>query len=211
MTDIKLQKLQKIIPNVSHETYKKLLSYEEILKKWQKKINLVSNNTLSDAWDRHFIDSIQVYSLLPKENSKLVDFGSGAGFPGLVLALLSTENNDGIRVTLVESDLRKTLFLKEVARQLSIDVEIVNKRIESNEHCLYNVITARALASLDLLFEYAYPFTGNNTKLVFLKGQNYKEEIKKAKENWSFELEEQQSITNSESVILKITNLEKGK
>ncbi len=84
MTDIQYKNLQKILPNVSHETFEKLVSYEEILNKWQKKINLVSNNTLKDAWNRHFVDSIQMYKHLPQNTRKLADFGSGAGFPGLV-------------------------------------------------------------------------------------------------------------------------------
>lgn len=207
MTDIRYKKLQKILPDVSHETFQKLVSYEETLKKWQKKINLVSNNTIDTTWERHFVDSIQMYNLIPQGTTNLADFGSGAGFPGLVLALLSTENNNVFDVTLIESDLRKTLFLKEVARINSINVEIVNKRIEKTEYCLYDVVTARALASLDLLFKYSAPFLKENSKLIFLKGQSYKEEIAEAKKNWVFDCEEQKSITNPESVILTITNL----
>ncbi len=109
----------------------------------------------------------------------------------------------------MESDLRKTLFLKEVKRHLSINVNIVNKRIENTEHCLYDVITARALASLDLLFKYSSSFTKKETKLIFLKGASYKEEIEKAQQNWNFDFETEQSLTNKESVILIISNLVK--
>lgn len=159
--------------NVSRETLDKLREYHDLLLKWQKKINLISPNTISEAWKRHFVDSMQVFEHLPSSKGHLVDLGSGAGFPGLVLAVMGFE-----KVTLIESDRRKCIFLKQVIRDLGLDnVTVINERLENVSDIKADIITARALASLDQLLKWATPFLKTETVLIFPKGRRYQEEI----------------------------------
>jgi 16S rRNA (guanine527-N7)-methyltransferase len=196
--------------NVSRETFDKLSRYAECLIKWQKAINLVSKSTLDDLWARHFLDSAQLYDYIMdamskdgklKEDSAIVDLGSGAGFPGLVLAIMGVEN-----VHLVESDQRKCLFLKEVARLCGVSVQIHSQRIEDCHIENIGIITARALGSLEQLLGYGAKLTKENTEndvqYFFLKGARVKEEITQAQKNWLFKTKEIQSKTDDDARIL---------
>lgn len=156
----------------------KLIVYLELLEKWQNAVNLVSKSTLSDAWNRHIMDSAQLFPLLPKDAVTLVDMGSGAGFPGLILAVLMQDKKEiKPKITLVESDTKKCLFLKEAARQLGVSVCILNQRLEKCEIQPSDVITARALAPLNVLLEWAKPFLTPTSTCLFLKGEGVEKEI----------------------------------
>lgn len=192
--------------NVSRETICYLHVYEALLEKWQKKINLVSSSTLSHLWERHFEDSLQLLPYLPKVKSTLIDLGSGAGFPGLVLAICKKET---LEVTLVESDLRKCLFLENVSRETFSYPKILRSRIESLTGLKADVITARALASLPHLLEYAYPLMKTTSFCLFLKGKEVEKEIEMAKKKWEFCLEMFPSLTDSEGRLLKISHLKR--
>ena len=167
--------------SVSHETLRKLSAYEELLKKWQAKINLVSPATLNDTWQRHFFDSAQLLAYI-QPNQRIVDFGSGAGFPAMVLAVMGIEN-----VTMIESDQRKVAFLQEVARVTETKVTILNQRIESVTPFEVNVITARAFAPLDKLLSYTAPWGRDGVTGLFLKGANLKDELTAAGSMWHIE------------------------
>ena len=191
--------------NVSRETFDKLSLYVDLLKKWQQKINLVSPKTIEDVWSRHILDSVQMYPYVTETHEKdilLADFGSGAGFPGLVLSALGFQD-----VHLVESDQRKTVFLREVARQCDLPVTVHNKRIE--DAGLHNIscITARALSSLDQLFTYAAPVLNDGGECYFLKGVSVDQEIEDAQKNWDFNFEKRASLTDEDACILRITEL----
>lgn len=193
--------------NVSRETLDRLKVYQGLLEQWQKKLNLVSNSTVSVAWERHFLDSYQLLSQLPLNPISLIDLGSGAGFPGLVLAILRPED---LRVTLVESDFKKCIFLENVSRETKTKVTILQSRIESLENSLhFDVVTARALAPLPLLLTYAFPLMKENSMGIFLKGKDVEKEIEAAQKNWRFDLEIYPSLTDSKASILKIENLKK--
>jgi len=188
--------------NVSRETFEKLEIYAAHLVKWQKAINLVSKKTLDDLWSRHFLDSAQLYEQVNRilsKDSSLVDLGSGAGFPALVLAIMGVKN-----IHLIESDRRKCLFLKEVARLCDVSVTVHDKRIEECQIENIGLITARALSSLDQLFVYGEKLTEgqNNVPYLFLKGAQAAEEVKQAKENWAFNCEETPSQTDENARIL---------
>lgn len=163
---------------VSHETIINLTSYAELLTKWQSKINLVSNSTLDDIWLRHIYDSAQLLQFI-KPTDSVVDFGSGAGFPAMVLAVMGAKN-----VTAIESDQRKIVFLNEVARITKTKINLINKRIEDVEVFPVDVISARAFASLTDILQYAQPWWEDTTKGVFLKGSNVKEELTAASAKW---------------------------
>lgn len=197
--------------NVSRETYDKLKAYEASLHEWQKKFNLVSNSTLENAWERHFLDSVQLFSLLPQNAKVLYDFGSGAGFPGMVLAIMANEKTPYLKVNLVESTGKKTLYLNEVKKLTSTKVTIINKRIEHLRPQIADVITSRALSSLKELLGYSLPFCGPHTVCIFPKGKKYAEEIAEAKAQWNFDCKLVKSEQSDEGMILVITHLSKKK
>lgn len=185
----------------------KLKIYDDLLHKWQKKINLVGPQTLDDSVRRHFEDSLQLFPYLDGIIT-IADLGTGAGFPGLVLAIENTRFD----VTLIESDQKKCSFLRTVSRETTVKVNILNERIEKLDiNQKYDLVTARALADLNLLFSYAESFLIQNSaiKYIFLKGRNYQQELDDLKKNWSFDCEVKPSKIDPEGVILIFANIEK--
>ena len=166
--------------NVSRETFSRMKTYVDLLLTWNKRINLVSKSTEPEVWRRHILDSAQLYPLIPRDCSSLLDFGSGAGFPGLVLAIMGVK---GVR--LMESDARKCAFLREAARITQTEVQVLNQRIESITPMVTDVITARALAPLADLLSLAKPFIGPKTQCLFLKGQHIDAELTHAHKGWT--------------------------
>ena len=189
------------IQNVSRETFSKLELYHALLLKWQKACNLVSNNTIPDAWNRHFVDSFQLAAHI-ENNLSVLDIGSGAGFPGLVLSI-----SGFTPVTLVESDSKKVEFMKNVSRETFCKPEIIHDRIQNVKDRTFDVITSRALSSLNNLLDWSYSFMNHQTSYcLFPKGENWFNEIEEAKKFWNFEYEKFPSLTNTNSCILKIKN-----
>jgi 16S rRNA (guanine527-N7)-methyltransferase len=192
-------------PDVSRETAERLTLYAALLRKWQAAINLVSPATLAAAEERHFQDSMQLYPLLPKSPIRLVDLGSGAGFPGLVLAIMGAPD-----VHLVESDGRKCAFLREVARATETPVTIHARRIEEIPGLGAAVVTARALAPLSALLEMAVPHLAAGGTALFLKGQQANNEIENAyAAGWAFALEKFPSATEPAAAILRLSDIER--
>ncbi len=215
--------------DVSRETIARLGIYERLLRQWQKAVNLVAPGTLDDVWHRHFADSAQLLALAPSART-WVDLGSGAGFPGLVVAILaadpasptarSAHAGEGTRrarprFTLIESHARKCAFLHEVVRQTGLSsgvaVEILSIRIEeAATHANVerpDVVSARALAPLDKLIALAAPLFAPHTVGLFLKGREVAAELEAARRAWSFELELVQSCTDREGRIVVIRDL----
>lgn len=195
--------------DVSRETLERLEIYLALLKKWNSAINLVSKSTLDQAWQRHFVDSAQVFSLVPEHIRHWADFGSGGGFPGLVCATLARELSSKIRFTLVESDQRKATFLRTVARELDLDVEVLSQRIEQVMPLEADLISARALASLPKLLEFTERHLLPGGHAIFMKGMSFREEISESLESWRFSHEEYPSVTDPESVILLIGDIDR--
>ena len=196
---------------VSHETMLLLKKYQSLLNEWQEKFNLVSRSSLEDAWNRHFVDSVQLYKYIPQDAKNMIDFGSGAGFPGMVLAIVGREKTPYLKVFLVESIKKKTMYLNEVAKSTGVDVEIINDRIENIKKQKFDVITSRAMTSLVDLLKYSYPFCKKNTVCIFPKGQNYAVELKEAQKKWNFSFIIETSETSEDGRILIITNISKKK
>jgi 16S rRNA (guanine527-N7)-methyltransferase len=192
--------------NVSRETLGQLLIYVGLLEQWQPRINLVAGATLPDVWHRHVADSAQLLALAPDARTWL-DLGSGAGFPGLVIAILA-HGKSGPRVTLVESDRRKSAFLAEVARRTGISVEIHTARIEqiATQRMLevVDVVSARALAPLVRLIPMSLPFFGDETVGLFPKGRDAESEVAQARANWAFDVEMTPSLTDAAARIVAI-------
>ena len=192
--------------NVSRETFSALETYAALLRKWQAKINLVAKDSLQELWRRHFLDSAQLLPLLPPGNDPITDLGSGAGCPGLVLAIMT-----GREVHLIDSDQRKGAFLLEAARQTGVldRVKVHSTRIETAKAWGAPIITARALASLDQLLAWAEPYLMPETVCLFLKGAKVEDELTAAGRSWTMDVERHQSLTDSSGVILKLHNIKR--
>ncbi|MGB1548687.1 MAG: 16S rRNA (guanine(527)-N(7))-methyltransferase RsmG, partial [Alphaproteobacteria bacterium] len=162
------------------------------------------NRSLADPWRRHFLDSAQLFPLLPKDTRSLVDLGSGAGFPGLVLGVLGVPE-----VHLVESDGRKCAFLREVARETGVSATIHIGRIEDLSPWPADVVTARALAPLDSLLSLALPFLDLGAAGLFLKGKSVFEELTEAKKSWKMAIKQFPSQSDPDGVILRLGNVQR--
>ena len=174
--------------DVSCETINRLEIYVDILLKWNKKINLISKNTIPNIWTRHILDSAQLMKFLENKTERIIDIGSGAGLPGIVLSIMGAE-----AIVLVESDERKVSFLREVSRILGLGVEVINDRVE-NISIEANVILARGFSALDKIFDITSHIHYN--RMLLLKGQNAEFEIDNAYKEWEFSYIKHKSITN---------------
>ena len=200
-----LNALEKVY-DINKERKKLLESYVRMIKKSQESLNLIGRSTISNIWERHIIDSIQILNHLPKEkkNSFLLDVGTGAGLPGIVLAIMGRHD-----VILCEKSPKKSNFLKKVQKELSLNYIIHNRRIEDIIIKNVSIIVSRAYASISKLILSNFHLISKETILVIHKGKKYMEEIKDAKKNFFFSYKKFKSITSNESVILKIENIEK--
>lgn len=195
---------------VSRETIERLEIYERLLRKWNPAINLVSRSTLDQLWDRHFADSAQIFDLHKGESGLWADLGAGGGFPGLVIAILAAEQGRDLTVALVESDQRKAAFLSTVAREAGVDVRVMPQRIEALPGLGADTLSARALAPLTKLLEYAEQHLRPGGRGVFLKGATHAAEVSQALEKWRFSYEIINSKTDASAVILSIGEIERA-
>jgi 16S rRNA (guanine527-N7)-methyltransferase len=187
---------------VSRETLERLTVFLDLLRRWQPAINLVASATLTDPWRRHVLDSAQLAAHVPAGAADLVDLGSGAGFPGMVLALL------GVRgVHLIEGDRRKAQFLHEVARVTGAPAKIHAVRIEQMQGWPAAVITARALAPLPRLLELADRFLVADSVALFLKGKSVERELTDARANWHMVSETFPSLSEPTGTVLKLRGI----
>lgn len=192
--------------NVSRETYDDLQSYVALVKKWNPRINLVSKRSLDELWDRHVVDSAQL-AVQAKTIGNWLDMGSGGGFPGLVIAIISKELAPLRHVTLIESDKRKAAFLKTAARETGTPCTVLSARVEEAKSLNTPILSARALASLDKLLEYTQRHLSTDGMALFPKGQNWQNEVEKANQLWSFSCESVPSWTEPKAAILKIRDI----
>ncbi len=196
--------------NVSCETLEKLVIYFELLCLWQKKMNLVSNNSLQDAEIRHFLDSAQLYVFCKNLNGNLVDFGSGAGFPGAVLSILGAS-----KTILIESNKKKCNFLTTLKKETNSNFNIINSRIENLEFLDPSLIVSRALTSTKnlLMISINHMLKSKKIKskdeavrnipnLLFLKGKSFQNELNDIPKNLNIKFKEFRSITSAESRVL---------
>jgi 16S rRNA (guanine527-N7)-methyltransferase len=197
------------LAGVSRETLARLKTYAGILEDWNARHNLVSRASLTDVWRRHFWDSAQLATFVPDTARSLVDLGSGAGFPGLVLAELLRERQ--VRVVLYEATAKKCRFLEAVAARLALGVEVRNARVEAAKPEPFDVVTARACAPLERLFGYTQRFWGLGTIGLFLKGQNVEDELTRASKSWKIKLQRHPSRSDSSGVILEVRELVRAK
>jgi 16S rRNA (guanine527-N7)-methyltransferase len=190
--------------SVSRETFERLELLCALIIKWTKSINLISPNSVPEIWDRHIVDSAQIYQIAPSDWTKWVDLGSGGGLPALVIAILDDENRP---ITLVESDQRKCLFLNTAKRELDLNLHVINNRIEKTDVSNFDVMSARALAPLPDLLSYAVQYLAPKGKAILPKGARFQEELDQAGEDWQFDVTPHTSLTNTESRILEVSRI----
>lgn len=192
--------------DVSRETLEKLGAFADLLRKWTQKINLIARSTVDDLEERHIWDSAQVYD--PTVQT-WADFGSGGGLPGIVTAILADGAGQTDTTTLVESDQRKSVFLRTCARELSLPVKVLSARIEDVKPLGVEAVSARALADLDRLIGLAKPHLASGGRCIFMKGASWRTEIDQAQQNWHFSYDARPSKTNPEAVILHLKEIER--
>ena len=186
------------------ETVQKIERFVALLEKWQSKKNLVGKSTLPDVWHRHVLDSAQLAPLIADTKGKIADIGSGAGFPGLILAIVTGRN-----VHLIDSDMGKCAFLAEAARVTEATVTIINRRIESVTDIKFSVVIARAVAPLVDLIGLAKRIMEPNGTCFFLKGQKVSEELTKALKSWKMIVTRIPSVTDKNATVLKLESIKR--
>lgn len=190
-----------VLDDVSRETRDRLTAYADLLVRWNARINLVSRPDLAQLWPRHIADSLQLAALIP-QGARVVDMGSGGGFPGLVIAMATDAH-----VTLIESDQRKAAFLREASRVAGVRTRVIAARIEAAEAGPADIITARALAPLPQLLQWGVRFLDKEGFCLFLKGKNADEELNAANADWRMAVTRIPSRTDADGIILRLSDI----
>lgn len=194
--------------DVSRETLERLKTYAALLAKWQKAKNLVANSTLDAMWQRHFLDSAQIAphlrNVFGDRKLTMLDIGSGAGFPGLVLAAMDVGH-----AHMVEANGRKCVFMNQVSRETSATATIHNERIEAIAPFPVDIVTSRACARVLQLMDWAAPFLGNGVEMWLLKGEGAEEELTEAKACWKMDINRYQSLSDPAGVILRLSAIQR--
>lgn len=194
--------------NVSRETMERLSHYVALMQKWNQAINLVSKSTIPQIWQRHIADSLQLTGYLQSDQSVWADLGSGGGLPGLVIAIVAKESHPNLRFHLVEIDQRKSVFLRQVAHDLNLNVHVHTSKIEETAPLQADVLSARALAPLSILCAFAQRHLGLGGICIFPKGAQSDSEITEARKFWSFSLEQATSKTEPQAKLLILRAIE---
>lgn len=194
--------------DVSRETLAALHGFAALTAKWTPRINLIAKGTVDQIWDRHIVDSAQLFALAPARFGHWVDLGSGGGFPGVVMAILAREKQPQARFTLIESDQRKCTFLRTAARELDLAVTVLADRIELAPPQQGDVVSARALAPLSALLPLVARHIAPDGLCLLHKGRTARQEIAEAQVNWSFALEDRASITDPDARLLAIQRIQ---
>ena len=198
------------ITQVSRETITSLKKYEDILIQANQSLNLIGNSTIKEIWTRHFLDSAQVIDFIDKNDKTLIDLGSGAGFPGLVLAITSKDRKIPLKIKLIEKSPKKAKFLKKLIDELYLDAEVINKNIfEYPKKLSDDVFIARAFKPLKIILELIHNKAENWKKIFIFLGKTGKNELLQASKNWDIEYKQRVSVTSNDSIILEINKLKK--
>ena len=193
---------------VSRETISSLIKYEELLIKSNKSLNLIGKSTINQIWNRHFLDSAQVIDFIDKNQKTLVDLGSGAGFPGLVLSILAQERKIPLKIKLIEKSKRKINFLKEIITKLNLNASAIYQNVE-DEKFYFNddTFVARAFKPLPKIFELMHSKAKNLKKIIIFLGKNGQDSLLQASKNWDIKYKQSMSVTSSDSFIIQVNKL----
>ena len=195
---------------VSRETIISLIKYENLLIKANKNLNLIGNSTINQIWTRHFLDSYQVIDFIDKNDVSLVDLGSGAGFPGLVIAILSKDRKIPLKIKLVEKSAKKVKFLKKIIKELHLNVEVLHQNVLKQQiNFMEDVFIARAFKPLKIILQLIHNKAVNWKKIFIFLGKTGKRELLEASKGWNIEYKQRMSITSRDSIIIEINGLKK--
>ena len=195
---------------VSRETIISLKKYEEMLIKANRDLNLIGKSTENHIWTRHFLDSVQVIDFINKNYKSLIDIGSGAGFPGIVLALALLDRKIPIKLKLVEKSPKKTKFLRDVINKLHLDVEVINENVlEVSKKIVEDIFVFRAFKPLEIILELMHKKAENWKKIFIFLGKTGKNELLQASKNWDIEYKQRVSVTSNDSIVIEINRLKK--
>ena len=198
------------LTRVSRETISSLNKYEERLIEANKNLNLIGKSTINQIWIRHFLDSFQVIDFIEENDKTLVDIGSGAGFPGAVMAILVKDRKIPLKIKLIEKSPKKVKFLKDLITKLHLDVEVINENILENEKKLSDdVFVARAFKPLKIILQLMHNKAKNWKKIIIFLGKTGKSELLEASKIWDIEYKQRVSVTSNDSVVIEINRLKK--
>lgn len=196
--------------DVSRETLDRLRAYADLIARWNSKINLVASSTIPDLWQRHIVDSAQLFAHAPRDAQHWVDIGSGGGLPGLVCAILAQESLPECRFTLIESDQRKSAFLMTAARELGLAVHVPAKRVEAVPAQQADIVSARALAPLPVLLGFVSRHLRPGGVALLPKGKNHEQELAAARAEWQFNATSIESRTDNLARLLIVKDIFRG-
>ncbi len=195
---------------VSRETITSLSVYENMLIKANNGLNLIGNSTINEIWTRHFLDSVQVIDFIGKNDESLADLGSGAGFPGVVIAIVAKDRKIPLRIKLIEKSPKKIKFLKKIIYELNLNVEVLNKNIlEQSVKLTEDVLVARAFKPLAVILELIHNKAKNWSKIFILLGKSGEKELLLASKSWDIKYKQRMSVTSSDSIVIEINHLKK--
>ncbi len=195
---------------VSRETITSLKKYEEMLINENKELNLIGKSTLNKIWNRHFLDSYQVIDLIDKNVKTLVDIGSGAGFPGLIISIIAKDRKIPIKIKLIDKSPKKIIFLKKIIAELKLNVEVLNKNVqEKNFKFIDDVFVTRAFKPLPVILELIHNQAKNFRKIIIFMGKTGHRELLQASKNWHIKYKQRMSITSNDSIIVEVNYLKK--
>ena len=195
---------------VSRETIISLKKYEDELVEANKNLNLIGKSTIDQIWIRHFLDSAQVIDFIDKNDKTLIDIGSGAGFPGLVLAITSRDRKMPLKIKLIEKSPKKTKFLKDLINKLHINVEVMNQNIlKDSKKLSADVFVARAFKPLKIILELIHNKAENWKKFFIFLGKTGKYELLQASKIWDIEYKQRVSVTSNDSTVIEINRIKK--
>ena len=195
---------------VSRETITSLKKYEELLIKRNNTLNLIAKSTVNQIWARHFLDSSQVIDFIEKNEHSILDLGSGAGFPGLILAILAKDRGISLKVKLIEKSPKKVSFLKDVIKNLNLNVEVLNFNVLEHERKIQSdLIVARAFKPLKIILEYLGKNTHKWKKTFLFLGKTGQDELLQASKIWDIKYKQRMSITSSDSIVIEINKITK--
>ena len=198
------------IAQVSRETIISLEKYEKMLIEANKTLNLIGKSTISHIWNRHFLDSFQVIDFIGENEKSLIDIGSGAGFPGIILALVAKDRKIPLKITLVDKSPKKIIFLKKIISELNLNVQTLNKNILDEELKFKDeILVARAFKPLPIILKLIHNKAENWKKIFIFQGKTWKRELQEASKNWDIEYKQRRSVTSTDSFILQIENFKK--
>ena len=195
---------------VSRETITSLKKYENLLIKTNKSLNLIGNSTIHQIWIRHFLDSYQVIDFIDKSDKSLIDLGSGAGFPGLIIAIVAKDRKIPLKIKLIEKSPKKINFLKKIINELNLNVELLNKNIlVGSTKFSEDVFVARAFKPLKIILELIHNKARKWKKIIIFLGKTGRNELLQASKSWYIEYKQRVSVTNNDSIIIEINRLKK--